>query len=124
MAKKKTTSPTSRTLAALRKDGWTAGVVEKWNAHMMIRQDYLGCIDIIAVRGAETLAIQACSVGDQTKRMAKAAATPGAAAWLAGGSRRFEVWGWGKRLVKRGGKAVRWHATVRPVEVMEIGSDG
>lgn len=112
-------SPTARTLKKLRDEGWEAGVVEKWNHHTKIRQDYLGCIDIIAVRGEETLAVQACAVSGQSARMKKASATPGAAAWLAGGTRRFEVWGWGKRLLKRGGKALRWHVTIRPVELSE-----
>jgi hypothetical protein len=111
-------TPTARTLAKLRKDGWTAGVVERFNPHVGehgIRQDFLGCIDIIAVREGETLGVQACSVGDQTNRMKKLEASPGAAAWLTGGVRRLEVWGWGKRKLKRGGKAIRWQATVRDV---------
>lgn len=112
-------SPTALTLKVLRSEGWEVGVVEKWNAHTRTRQDYLGCIDIIAVKGDQTLAIQACAVSSQTARMKKASATPGAAAWLAGGTRRFEVWGWGKRLLKRGGKAVMWHVTIRPVEPAE-----
>lgn len=112
-------SPTQRTLKKLRDEGWTAGVVEKWNAHMRIRQDYLGCIDIIAVKGEETLAVQACAVSGQAARMRKITTEcrESAEAWLADGARRFEVWGWGKRKLKPGGKAVRWHVTRRPVEL-------
>lgn len=113
-------SPTSRTLEALRKDGWTAGVVEKWIPQRRIRQDFLGCIDIIAIKGEQTLGIQATSVSNQANRMTKLEGHEGAAAWLAGGNRRLEVWGWGKRKLKRGGKAMRWYATVRPVALSDL----
>lgn len=47
------TSPTQRSLALLRKGGWTAGVVERFNSHVGpfgIRQDFCGGIDLIAFR--------------------------------------------------------------------------
>jgi hypothetical protein len=113
-------SPTSRTLEALRKDGWKAQVVEHWNPHVKRRKDLFDCIDVLAIRGEETLGVQACAVSSQAARMAKAVASEGAAAWLAGGNRRLEVWGWGKKKLKRGGKAMRWHVTVRPVALSEL----
>lgn len=104
-------SPTARTLKALRDAGWTAGVVEKWNAYTRTRHDLFGCIDIVAVRPGETLGVQATSVSNQANRLTKLRGHEGAEAWLAAGN-RLEVWGWAKRKLKRGGKAVRWQATV------------
>jgi hypothetical protein len=108
-------SPTARTLAELRKQGWKAQVVEKWIPQTRTRSDLFGIIDILAIRGTETLGVQATSVGNQTARMKKLENSEGARWWLDGGSRRLEVWGWGKKLVKRGGKAVRWTVTIREV---------
>lgn len=112
-------SPTARTLKKLRDDGWMAGVVEKRNPVTKILNDYLGCIDIIAVRTGETIGVQATSVSNQTSRVKKTKATPGAAAWLAAGN-RLEIWGWGKRKVKRGGKAYKWSVTVTPLAIAQL----
>ncbi|HEX7325184.1 MAG TPA: hypothetical protein VF292_07505 [Rhodanobacteraceae bacterium] len=54
-------TPTARTLAALRVEGWTAEVVERWNPHARVRHDLFNVADILAVRGAETLAVQVTS---------------------------------------------------------------
>lgn len=67
------TSPTQRSLAYLRNAGYTVAVVERWNPHARIRQDLFGFVDLLAIREGETLAVQACSRGDVSKRMAKIA---------------------------------------------------
>lgn len=66
-------SPTQRTLKRLRDDGWTAAVVEKWNPHAKIRQDLFGFVDVLGIREGETIAVQACSYGDVSKRVNKIA---------------------------------------------------
>ena len=51
-------SPTQRSLAALKKQGWTCGIVERFNPHVGphgIRQDFCGGIDVIAFRQYEQL---------------------------------------------------------------------
>ncbi len=88
-------TPTQRTLAKLRADGWTTAIVEHWNAHARIRQDLFGFIDILALREGETLAVQATSGSNVSARVAKIAASETApivrkAGW------RIEVWGWRK----------------------------
>lgn len=88
-------TPTQRTLAKLRADGWLPAVVERWNPHARIRQDLFGFIDILAVRDGETLAVQATSGSNVSARVAKIAASDTApmvrkAGW------RVEVWGWRK----------------------------
>jgi hypothetical protein len=64
-------TPTQRSLAHLRADGWLAEVVEKWNPHARIRQDLFGFVDIIAVREGETLAVQTTSADHKAERVAK-----------------------------------------------------
>jgi hypothetical protein len=64
-------SPTQRSLKLLRSDGWICAIVEKWNPHAKIRQDMFGFIDIICIRGNETLAVQACAYGGVSDRIKK-----------------------------------------------------
>ena len=42
-------TPTARTLATMRQEGWTVQVVERWNPHARIRQDLFGWADLLAV---------------------------------------------------------------------------
>lgn len=101
-------SPTARSLARLRADGYTAAVVERWLPHAGVRKDFLGCIDILAVKpGEPVLGIQATSADHVAHRLAKARALPELAVWLRAGC-AFQVWGWAK-------KGQRW--AVRVVEV-------
>lgn len=88
-------TPTQRTLARLREEGWLPAVVERWNPHARIRQDLYGFIDIVAVRPGETLAVQCTSGGEVARRVAKIAASETVAAVRAAGW-RIEVWGWRK----------------------------
>lgn len=88
-------SPTQLTLRELRKREMTAGVVEKWNPHVKIRQDLFGCIDVIAVGKQGTVAVQACAYSSVSKRVKKIEDNPAlpdmrAAGWT------ILVWGWRK----------------------------
>lgn len=99
-------SPTQRTLAALRSLGYLAAVVERWNPHAKIRQDLFGFIDVLAVGRDDnlpggpqrTLAVQATSGSNVASRLTKlrsdavapAVARVQAAGWT------VEVWGWRK----------------------------
>ena len=56
-------TPTQRSLALLREEGYTVAIVEKWNPHVRIRQDLFGFIDLLAIRKGETLAVQTTSTG-------------------------------------------------------------
>lgn len=46
-------------------------VVERWNPHAFVRQDLFGIIDVLAVRGNETLAVQVTSAGNVSSRIKK-----------------------------------------------------
>lgn len=64
-------SPTQRTLAALRAQGYTAEVVERFNHFARIRQDLFGFIDILAIRENEVLGVQACAGSSASARVKK-----------------------------------------------------
>ncbi len=67
------TSPTQLTLKALRKQGYRAAVVEKWNHHVKIRQDLFGIIDVLAVGNGETVAVQCTTYSNVASRVNKIA---------------------------------------------------
>lgn len=110
--RKKPVSTGARTLAECRKRGWTAGVVEKWNSYVKIRQDLFGCIDIIAITPEGILAIQS-TVGDRhAEHVDKILAEPRAKKWVEAGG-RLELWSWSKRGDR--GKRKLWTLRVEDV---------
>lgn len=100
-------TPTSRTLAMLRADGWLVEVVERWNPHARVRHDLFNVADILAVRGRETLAVQVTAGSGVSARVRKLNAST-ALPLLAAAGWRVEVHGWRRVKVKRGGRATRW----------------
>ncbi|MEB3211291.1 MAG: hypothetical protein VKL39_08045 [Leptolyngbyaceae bacterium] len=88
-------TPTQRSLAYLREQGYMAAVVERWNPHARIRQDLFGVVDVLAIRDGETLAVQTTSgrnVAARVRKIADSDATPAmrSAGW------RIHVHGWRK----------------------------
>jgi len=70
-------SPTQLSLNHLRKQGCdVVEVVEHWNSFTKTRKDLFGFIDIIALRGEHTIAIQSTSWGHVTDRAKKIADSP------------------------------------------------
>lgn len=65
------TSPTQRSLAYLREQGYHCEVVEKWNSFTKQRKDLWGWCDILAIRKGEVLAVQvtASAVSDRIKKI-------------------------------------------------------
>ena len=102
------TSPTARSLAFLRKHGWTAAVTERWNPYAKIRQDLFGFVDILAIRADHwgVLAIQATTFENRIARLHKICGEPRAETWVAAGN-EVEIWGW-KKIRKTG----KWELTV------------
>lgn len=108
-------SPTELTLRELRRQGYLAAVVEKWNPHARIRQDLFGVVDVLAVgldatdsapgRAPGTLAVQATSSSNCAARLAKLRSEELApvVARLRAAGWRVEVWGW-----RKGAKSRRW----------------
>lgn len=88
-------SPTARSLAKLRKDGWRPWIVETFNHYTKTRSDMFGFVDILAIRENETLAVQATSYSNVSSRVKKITDHENVgfvreAGW------RIEVWGWHK----------------------------
>ena len=88
-------SPTQRSLKHLREQGYRVAIVEHWNPHARIRQDLFGVIDLLCLKGGETLAVQTTSRGNVSARVKKitdSEALPDIrkAGW------KFVVHGWGK----------------------------
>lgn len=64
-------SPTSRSLAEMRKRGFPlVQVTERWNAFARVRQDLYGIIDVLCV-GDEIVGIQATSDSNVSSRIRK-----------------------------------------------------
>jgi len=89
--KPKKKSPTARALEQLRKDGYPAGIVEKWNQWAKVRQDLFGFIDIIYLTPSNAVALQV-TVGDRhADHKKKILAEPRALTWLKTGN-IIELW--------------------------------
>ena len=91
-----TASPTQLTLRHLRAEGYTAEVVERWNPHARVRNDLFGFVDVLAIRGAETLAVQTTSIKNVSTRIRKIAESNAIAAVREAGW-TVRVHGWTKR---------------------------
>lgn len=112
-------SPTARTLEELRKRGWLAQVVEKYNSFCKVRIDLFSCIDILCLdHNNEMMAIQACAGDSHAARCEKSMAEPKLARYLHHG-RRFQVWSW----AKKGGRGMvkKWECRV---EELILAPDG
>ncbi len=118
--KPKSKSPTQRSLSELRAMGAVAQIVERWNQWAKVRQDLFGCIDIVAIVGANIVGIQATSRDNHAARRTKMLAEPRAKAWLdAGGV--LEIWSWGKMGGR--GEMKRWQCWKEAITVEDFADD-
>jgi hypothetical protein len=111
------TTPTQRTLRALRDRGLVCAIVEKYNAYAGphgLRQDLFGIIDVLALdpeRGV--IGVQSCGQdfsGHRAKMLEERHQET--FEWLSTPGTKLELWGWRKTKVKRGGVAMRWSPRV------------
>jgi len=102
----KKTSPTQRSLAKLRAEGWTCAITEHWNPFAKLRQDLFGFIDILAMRGHFIMAVQTTSGGHVSDRGDKIRYLQTAQLWLESPMRLIVVHGW--RKVGERGMVKRW----------------
>ena len=101
--------PSQRTIQKLKKEGWLVASVEKYNSFIHQRFDCFGFIDILALKGKETLAIQATSTGNINARVEKILASSNYAIVKKAGW-RVECWGFSKKGKK--GKRKLWQPKV------------
>jgi len=87
-------SPTQRSLAYLREQGYMVAIVERWNPHARIRQDLWGWCDLLAIRKNEVLAVQvtASAVSERIKKIQESETV----AAVRDAGIRIEVHGWRK----------------------------
>jgi len=88
-------TPTARSMAHLRALHWTVGVVEQRIPNTNITRDLFGFIDLIAIRGDETLAVQVTSGSNMSARERKITEHANLPAVRAAGW-RIHVHGWRK----------------------------
>ena len=106
-------SPTQRSLAKLRCDGWTVCIVEKWVPASaagfkgrLITRDAFGFADLLACKiGQPALLVQTTTGSNAAARVSKITATAEAGIWLAAGH-RIIVHAW--RKVGACGKRKTW----------------
>ena len=91
-------SPTERTLRLLRREGFTAAVVEKWISQTGVRKDLWNFADILAVNPQKHifLLVQTTTLSNIASRLKKSKACPELAIWLEAGG-MFEIYGWAKK---------------------------
>ena len=87
-------SPTQRSLAYLREQGYLVSIVERWNPHARIRQDLWGWCDLLAIRKNEVLAVQVTSsaVSERIRKIQESETV----ATVRDAGIRIEVHGWRK----------------------------
>src|SRR5262249_38951668 len=115
-------TPTARSLQYLRKLGYLAYVVEKWNPHARIRQDFGGFADVLAfgVDAVGVLAVQCTSTDHAANRFAKVIAVPAVRTWLRAGN-AVEIWGWS--LKGKSGERKRYTLDRRPIVLADLKGD-
>jgi len=69
--KKSSTSPTQRTLKAMRERGYFCQVVEKFNSFTRTRNDFAGFIDVLCLGDNEIVGVQSTSDDHVSHRIAK-----------------------------------------------------
>lgn len=97
-------TPTQRSLAYLRKQGYVCDIVERYNSFSKTRKDLFGMFDIIAIHpeAKGVLGVQTTSTGNMTARVKKCQANEHLPLWLLTGNEAV-VHGW----ALRGGKGKR-----------------
>lgn len=94
------TSPTTRTLKALREKGYTCEVTERWCQFSKRRKDLFGFIDILAIKDGRIVGVQATSGDNTSSRVAKIKTEPKAQAFLNAGGKILVI-GWRKKVTKK-----------------------
>lgn len=114
------TSPTQRTLAALKAQGLRAGIVERYVDAIKQRFDLFGFIDIVAIAEGETVGIQCTSGSNMANRITKIqedCAEQAREVLQAGW--RIEVWGWKK--YKKAVDRKFWRPRVEEITLGDLG---
>lgn len=113
--------PTARTLEFFRDKGYEVQIVERFVFNH--RKDFLGCIDVLAMKENQKtiIGIQCFSTAwKEHERKLLKEFPEGTKFWLRLGHEFFFV-GWRKLKLKRGGKAMRWTPRFGKVKLTKKG---
>ena len=114
-------SPTQRTLAYLRSQGYTAAVTEHWNPHAKIRQDLFGFIDIIALGKGPIIAVQCTSGANHSARVTKIVSDPKVSScamlWLKS-CNSIAVISWSKKGAR--GRLKKWEPRIQVLSFVDF----
>ena len=89
-------SPTQRSLALLRREGWNPEIVER-RITPIIKRDLWGFVDLLCVNAnGSLLAVQTTSGAHMSARLAKSREAILGQPWLLKTQIKFEVHGWRK----------------------------
>ncbi len=113
-------SPTARTLAQLRSEGYLAAVVERWLPGANLRSDLWRFGDVLAVHPGRRafLIVQTTSLPNVAHRLAKARRQAELGLWLKAGG-FFEVHGWTRRNGRWACKRIVVHQGDLAAEVVQ-----
>ena len=110
----------SRALADLRKEGYTAQVVEHRVPVVNILRDLFGGIDIVAIRaGDKVRGIQVTSGGNHAARVTKLREEPRLRTWIETGHTSLQVWSYARRGAR--GKRKAWELRVSELIIINGG---
>jgi transglutaminase-like putative cysteine protease len=120
--RRKSIKSSTRSIALMRKHGWMVGSVEKYVAAIKRHIDLFNFIDVLAVLGNRTVAIQSCvGNGDVAKHLAKfrdPKLAPKVRAWLQGGTRELVIQSWAERGDR--GKRKTWTCVTHNVTLQSL----
>lgn len=105
MKKPRRKTPTARALEDIRKQGFTAEVVERRLPKCFITKDFFGFADIIYCTGLSIVALQVTGGTNHATRRAKIIAEPRARVWLNAGG-LIELWTYNKQGAR--GEEKKW----------------
>ena len=111
-------TPTARSLAHLRAEGYQAQVVERRNPHSKTLLDLFGVIDIIGAHPEKgIIGVQATTGPHVAARRTKSLDEPRLMVWLlAGGT--YEIWGWSLQGPR--GKRKAWTLRRSPIVLSDF----
>jgi hypothetical protein len=102
-------SPTTRSLALLRKEDYIAEVVERYNSFTRTRKDLFNWIDVVAVCPTHILGVQTTSANNASARFNKAGENEALIEWLqAGGKLQIHGWKSKKVIASTGREMKKW----------------
>lgn len=115
-------TPTQRTLAHLRDQGFKCEVVERWNMHSRTRHDLFHIIDIIAldpVNGVLGVQCFSTSFADHIKKML-GEHLDNTVSWLSTPGTKLYLYGWRKVVKQRGSKVMIYKPRIQELTLNNI----